>query len=926
MSEREQCSRGSLLSLILPDEGPYTFAVRRNGALDNRLDALDLAALSAALDGAADVGASFALASFDGGHKRTDVARIRSFVLDADVGDSGYADAKTALLALHGFSERHGLALSLVASGRGVHGYVAVDRELSGVQHHAVGAALLRLAAADGLTLDPHPTPAPEMLMRAPGTLNEKSGVHAKVLRVGRRVELGVLLAAVKPHWETPAPAKPRLVQGDRDALPDDLLAACRQVRSASKNVGPVGRAGRHLLFKSLAWTDGGRTRAHEMCAASRVGYDKDKVDALLDEGEALTGPIKCATWERVVPGGCDGCRHKGRIATPLQVATDLPLGFMRLNGLVHTLGGQDNPPEMVWNEPLRYVQHGVDADGTYRMLLRRWTAHDGVRDVNIPAALLTKRAELLSCLSSQGMVVSGKDEGDRMDRLVRMLFRKGQEDRASEVFSDQFGWRRDGAFVLGDVAYMADGREVRAVLDEGGAGMMARHFKQAGSFEGWMEAVRVLRDGGFVHAQFALLASLSTPLWRFGEFCGTTFCFNHRDTGSGKTVALHLGASVWGDPQPQMLQASTSLLSKMRSLGVLNNLPMFIDEITEGMKPGELNSLVMDVSLGTDKTRMRSTGDFRPTQEWRTVLLTSSNISASVFLQKGRHTSKAQAMRVIDLAVPFKEEIGEVGKAASRAMRLNHGVMGARWVKLLVGMGAERIQDAIERADAEFEAAFPDQLHSTERFWRTSLVLALAAGRLNEGALGFDPLPVVGWGLLQAAKMRVAAKDLEPDAAALVSEYVREHSENTVHMHRKVKDREAPWSPPHDGFRLNRPVYVRLELLYEKDPTDPGAAEDAVSGVLYLSHRSFNLWLVERGRRYEDVRDDLDKRGVLIRKFEPLRGKAARQISLGAGTLTTNTTRERVVALKLESDLMLAGLLSTGRRAHEASDEAAEG
>lgn len=907
MANEQHSQRERLLKLLLPDEGPYTYAVRRGGKLDNRRDVLTVDALLSALSTSAEVGASFCLACFAGGHERKHVVRARSWVLDADY----YEDAQAAVVALRDFGTRHGIPLSLVFSGTKAHGYIAVEAELDGEKHRQIGQGLLGLASASGLKLDSQPTASPEMLMRAPGTLNEKSGNHALVLAVAERMALGELVGKVAQYLTKPRQARSAPVQADLDATADALVGACRQAARAADQVGPVGRAVRHLLFKTLAWTAGGSELAHQVCAASRPGYDRAKVDKIVSEGEALSGPVKCETWESANPGGCDGCPHKGRIATPVAAAGDLPPGFVRRGGLIYAMVGEDNELVRAWDEPLRYVQHGVDGLGKYRVVLRRKTPNDGWRDVVVPTALFGGRStDLLTCLSSQGMVVANGEEGKALDRLVKQWFRKGQMDRPSEVFSDQFGWRDDGAFVLGREAYTKDGRVARAQLGTGGAEVKARHFVVGGTMDGYLSAVRCLRGVKAHHALFTMLMSLSAPLWKHYDFSGVSVCLNHRHSGSGKTLALELAAAVWGDPKRQMVQVSTSELSKAKNLAILNNLPMFMDEITP-IRAGELNSFVMQVSEGTDKDRMVSSGDLRETHEWDTVLLMSSNTSAAALLQRGRQTSHAQALRVIDLAVPRKEGIEEWGKAVGRAIADNYGHLGVLWVKQLVALGKDGIVARLREADAELDSMLGAvTFQAEERFWRAALVLALAAGRMTQAETGVDPEPVVRWAAEQVILMRSTALELEPDAVDLVAEFIREHQRNTVRMCRSVKTKEAPWFLVDERTQMD-PVYARLELLYNGNPSSDRSLlkQDAVSGVAFLSRQKLQTWLAERGTSCANITPDLNKAQVLLREYD----RTGELVALGRGVPHASTTKSRVLAVQLDDDPRLSGLLRTG-------------
>ena len=909
------------LRQILPDTGPYTYSVRDEaGELRGRRDVLSLRDLLQALADNSARGASIALASFKGGsHTREDVHQIRSWVVDFDPGPlTPWTDANDAHAQCEAVVAATGLHKpSYILSGRGLHAYFSVDEHVDGPLHQQVGTALLNLFHASGLPVDRLPTPAPAFLMRAPLTRNEKSGTLAKVLSVGERVGVQTFIPKLATYWPKPAPDQTsvtHVTQRSPDVSTSRVVKLCGQMRSAIEAVasGKAGRAVRRPLVQTLTFCKGGREQAHHLLGRA-PGYDADKVDTVLDEGEALSGPIKCATWEQLNPGGCKGCSFLGRIATPVEIGSDLPPGFERRDGRVWKVF-KDEEPVLVCRNNIRFVSYGAE-DGPqrkYRIHLLHDTPLDGSQEVSVSTGLLSgKKVDLLATLGDQGVVPNDKAGRDAMDLLMRGLYHKALAEQRAEICASQLGWRDDGSFVLGDQVHLPDGSVRKAILGRG-AKTKKDVVSAAGTEAEWLNGVRAAHDSGLLHLPFALLLSLSAPLWRYLDYAGCTFCFYHRKSGTGKTLALKLANSVYGHPERLLTSVKSSSLAIAHNLGILQNLPMTIDEVTLA-HAGLMNEVVLQVSQGSDKERMFSVGGMRETLKWRTILLLTSNTPVSVLLMKGKEQSRAQGLRVIDLVVPPTPNVTHVAGSVLGHIMHSYGHFGVKWIRHLVALGPDQIGQAKAAAEAELDELVGAELFlDSERFWRASMVGALLAGRLSAALLPFDPVPAVRWGVQRALAMRDAADDLEPDCFDLVAEYVAQHENGTVRVGatRKVKTKTSPegglgdWKPHVTLQSIRATVRVRMEYEFEKG--EPFSEDPPVAGTLYINRADFQQWCAKRGENGRDVRASLVTAGVALPRYEA-KGVT---YNLTKGTEEVRSARVPVIAMRMETHPVLEGLL----------------
>ena len=178
-----------LLNTVLPSEGYYCIAGIKNGVIDQSFHATREEAdneIAALLAQKQDV--YFALAKFEtkANRKKENVKLLRSFWIDLDCGEAkaqinektglpgGYIDQTTAIQELARFCELVGLPLPLlVNSGRGIHAYWPLDRDVTREEWEPVGKRLRQLCMTHKLYVDGSVFEVARIL-RVPGTFNFK--------------------------------------------------------------------------------------------------------------------------------------------------------------------------------------------------------------------------------------------------------------------------------------------------------------------------------------------------------------------------------------------------------------------------------------------------------------------------------------------------------------------------------------------------------------------------------------------------------------------------------------------------------------------------------------------------------------------------------------------------------------------------------
>lgn len=184
------------------------------------------------------------------------------------------------------------------------------------------------------------------------------------------------------------------------------------------------------------------------------------------------------------------------------------------------------------------------------------------------------------------------------------------------------------------------------------------------------------------VTARILLAASFASPLL---SVVGSLPFFVHLwgvDSGTGKTVALMLAASVWGNPElgsyTQTFNATQ--VGQERTAAFLNHLPLCIDELqlTKDGR-GKTTFDVYQLAQGVGRSRGRKSGGVELAPTWRCCFLTTGESPLTSI------SSGAGAVnRVIDIECTAGNAVITDGPRISGILKQNYGFAGRIFVEKL--------------------------------------------------------------------------------------------------------------------------------------------------------------------------------------------------------------------------------------------------
>lgn len=304
------------------------------------------------------------------------------------------------------------------------------------------------------------------------------------------------------------------------------------------------------------------------------------------------------------------------------------------------------------------------------------------------------KRGELmngpaLAKLADDGVPVTGSTAGKVASYLS--LFQAQLHDRIPHaVVTNHMGWQADGAFLWGAETFCENG-DVRhlelAALDADAVNLITACSVE-GDAAGWKRAAKKMQPHPVAVA--GVVTSLASPLLKILGREGFIDDISGKSS-TGKTIALEMAASVWGQPNPKNKQSITNTHNST-TVGVelmaerRGSLPMIVDDTMTIRKASELEKLIYQQTAGRGRTRGAGRGGLRHEPVWLSTMVSTGERALSSYSQAGG----AQARVLSFHEPPFgprsdDEDSKEFVNELRRLVRENYGLAGPELVRYVL-------------------------------------------------------------------------------------------------------------------------------------------------------------------------------------------------------------------------------------------------
>lgn len=273
----------------------------------------------------------------------------------------------------------------------------------------------------------------------------------------------------------------------------------------------------------------------------------------------------------------------------------------------------------------------------------------------------------------------------------------------------------------VGRLGFIGDGSQfspyVENLIFDGDANYRNIYGAIAGSgnYTVWhAEALKCRTES--ITAHIMLAASFASPLL---NKIGCLPFFVHLwgvESGTGKTVALMLAASVWGDPDiGQYIQTFNSTqVSCERTAAFLNNIPLCIDELQLSKDShGHSKFDVYQLAQGVGRGRGNRSGGIDTVPTWSLCILTTGE---SPIVQASAGAGAVN--RVIDIECRASESVIKDGFTTSAIIKQNYGFAGKKFIDALT-------PEVIEAAQVRYRELFK-QLSSGDSTEKQAMAAAM--------------------------------------------------------------------------------------------------------------------------------------------------------------------------------------------------------
>lgn len=703
---------------------------------------------------------------------------FRAFYLDLDCkgDDKSYANKQAALLALKDFVSKTNLPKPvLVDSGNGIHPYWPLDRDIDKAEWVSTASVFKDLCSKLEFTNDPTVVADAARIMRCPDTnnWNTEDGTprRTKLLTPIKTFNYEEIKQKILDAAEQAGVSKPAFdftgyirVQEDDEELQEYVRAkyenyetkfrkilmlkdeGCAQINYIVANQATMDEP-RWRAVLSVAQVCDDRNKAIHLISKNHPEYDYDETER---KAHATRGPYRCETFESIDASKCEGCIHKGRFSSPIELGRQLkePQPVVDEQGQV-VKEREAFPPELYpfvrgpnggifYQPPPEYDKNAKKKIAAEPYLVypydieiydRLYSKHSGenialnihlpldpVREFYVPLSVTNAAERFKEAMSSKGVVVANKNYWEHLMSYTNKWAAYLQSVKRLSVLRDQLGWSEDGeSFALGNTEYFRDGTE-RPCPPSDSTRKIAKYFHPSGDFKTWKKAFNQFAKPGFEnHAIFAL-SGFSSPLMRLANIHGITLVAYGEDAGTGKTISIKGALSIWGDPTEQLV-TSTTENARIQRMSALNSLPYGSDEQTNIM-PEALSNFIYASSLGSHKVRMNASSNTEREDLpiFHTHSMMSTNEDFYQKLKSHRADPEGEFARCIQIEFHMPSTMNaDWAREHLEPLNANCGHAGITFIKYVV-CNVEAIKKRIEENCRRFSKDFDAQ--SKHRYW----------------------------------------------------------------------------------------------------------------------------------------------------------------------------------------------------------------
>ena len=281
--------------------------------------------------------------------------------------------------------------------------------------------------------------------------------------------------------------------------------------------------------------------------------------------------------------------------------------------------------------------------------------------------SIINNQRQILQ-LGEKGIPITGEN-AKKMSDYLGQLDELNFDTIETKKCVSQFGWW--GKYFLphypGDIHLKSDGTNKQLVTG----------YEEVGNLDDWIAKIKPLMKNDLFNCM--LKVSFASPLIKLLK---TRLFITHfwADSRAGKTAALKVALSVWGNPDATMGNFNSTSVGIERMASLYNDLPFGIDEKQAvGGNKDFINNLVYMLGLGTGRTRGTKTGTIQSRSSWNMAIITTGEEPIS-----SETSQTGISSRTLELYGPlFDKERDAI--EMHRFTTKNYGLAGRKYIKYLI-------------------------------------------------------------------------------------------------------------------------------------------------------------------------------------------------------------------------------------------------
>ena len=313
---------------------------------------------------------------------------------------------------------------------------------------------------------------------------------------------------------------------------------------------------------------------------------------------------------------------------------------------------------------------------------------------------------------------------------------------------------------------------------------------QRVGSYDLQQEAFDIAIQHGYAHHFLGVLVSAAGALVQFIDLDSSPVISLSGDSSAGKSTAMMLGASGFGNPDIKKEGLLLTLNSTsngienpaMRATGTFLGL----DE-TAHMKPADLEKLVFMIAAGRGKTRMKQDASERESKTWLTFGMISSEAALTGLVEKAGDVARVGfSARVADIDVQTGHQIPEAEYTRMvELLKANFGHIGPMFVEYLVEFGL-RPEDIRKAINAKVTALVGNGASSL--IWRSAGVFGLL-WQCGEVLFDMGVIPSIGEDKVRSPFAKETGNSVEAKIKAIWTAYMDSEEAEALNPGQKAVD-----------------------------------------------------------------------------------------------------------------------------------------